>query len=76
MSLVGHQPPPIFRRGPAPLVRLIVLVSICLAMLVADIKFRYLEVLRQGLSVVTYPLQMAAAAPADPLPFKRLLGYS
>lgn len=65
MSLVGHQPPPIFRRGPAPLVRLIVLVSICLAMLVADIKFRYLEVLRQGLSVVTYPLQMAAAAPAD-----------
>lgn len=65
MSLVGHQAPPIFRRGPAPLVRLILLVSICLAMLVADIKYRYLDVLRQGLSVVTYPLQMAAAAPAD-----------
>jgi rod shape-determining protein MreC len=65
MSLVGHQAPPIFRRGPAPLVRLILLVSICLAMLVADIKYRYLDVLRQGISVVTYPLQMAAAAPAD-----------
>ena len=65
MSFVGHQPPPIFRRGPAPLVRLLVLVSICLAMLVADLRFRYLEVLRQGLSVVTYPLQMAAAKPAD-----------
>lgn len=65
MSLVGHQAPPIFRRGPTPLVRLIVFVSICLAMMVADIKYRYVDVLRQGLSVVTYPLQMAAAAPAD-----------
>ncbi|THF62104.1 rod shape-determining protein MreC [Pseudothauera rhizosphaerae] len=65
MSLVGHQAPPIFRRGPTPLARLILLVSICLAMMVADIKFRYLDVLRQGISVVTYPLQMAAAAPAD-----------
>ncbi len=65
MSLVGHQPPPIFRRGLAPLARLLVFVAICLAMLVADLRFRYLEVLRNGLSVVTYPLQMAAATPAD-----------
>jgi rod shape-determining protein MreC len=65
MSFVGHQPPPIFRRGPAPLARLFVFVSICLVMLVADLRFRYLEVLRHGLSVVTYPLQMAAATPAD-----------
>ncbi|AUL98777.1 rod shape-determining protein MreC [Rhodocyclaceae bacterium] len=65
MSLVGHQAPPIFRRGPSPLVRLILFVSICLAMLVADIKYRYLDVLRQAISVVTYPLQRAAAAPAD-----------
>lgn len=65
MSLVGHKPPPIFRRGPAPLVRLLALVSVCLALLVADLRFRYLEVFRHGLSVVTYPLQMAAATPAD-----------
>ncbi len=45
--------------------RLLVLVSVCLVMLVADLRFRYLEVVRQGLSVVTYPLQMLAAAPAD-----------
>lgn len=45
--------------------RLFVLVSVCLAMLVADLRFRYLDVFRQGLSVVTYPLQMAAATPAD-----------
>ncbi len=31
----------------------------------ADLRFRYLEVMRNALSVVTYPLQMAAATPAD-----------
>jgi rod shape-determining protein MreC len=65
MSLVGHQSPPIFKPGATPLVRLFALVSVCLALLVADLRFRYLEVIRQGLSVVTYPLQMGAAAPVD-----------
>lgn len=65
MPLVGHQPPPIFRRGPAPLARLFVFVALYLALLVADLRFRYLEVLRNALSVVTYPLQMAASTPAD-----------
>ncbi|MER2553061.1 MAG: rod shape-determining protein MreC [Thauera sp.] len=65
MSLVGHQPPPIFRRGPAPLARLFVFVAVCLALLAADLRFRYLEVMRNALSVVTYPLQMAASTPAD-----------
>ncbi len=39
--------------------------SVCLVLLIADLRFGYLEVLRQGLSVLTYPLQMAAAKPAD-----------
>ena len=65
MSLIGHSVPPIFRRGPAPLVRLMVFVAIALTMLVADLKFRYLEVMRQSLSVILYPVEMAAATPAD-----------
>ncbi|MCM8567250.1 rod shape-determining protein MreC [Thauera linaloolentis] len=65
MSLVGHQPPPIFKRGLAPIARLSVFVAVCLVLLVADLRFRYLEVMRNALSVVTYPLQMAAATPAD-----------
>jgi rod shape-determining protein MreC len=65
MSLAGHQSPPIFKQGPTPLLRLFVLVSVCLALLVADLRFRYLEVVRQAVSVATWPLQMAAAAPAD-----------
>ncbi len=65
MSFSGHQTPPIFRRGPAPLVRLLLFVAVCLLLLVADLRFRYLEVMRNALSVITYPLQMAAATPAD-----------
>ena len=65
MSFVGHQPPPIFKRGPAPVARLFAFVAICLVLLVADLRFRYLEVVRNAMSVVTYPLQMAAATPAD-----------
>jgi len=47
------------------LARLFVFVALCLVLLVADLRFRYLEVLRNALSVVTYPLQMAASTPAD-----------
>ena len=65
MSFVGHQPPPIFKRGPAPIARLFAFVTVCLVLLVADLRFRYLEVMRDALSVVTYPVQMAAATPAD-----------
>lgn len=65
MSLAGHQSPPIFKRGPTATARLLVLVAICLALLVADLRFRYLEVVRQAVSVVTHPLQLVAAAPVD-----------
>lgn len=65
MSVVGHQAPPIFKRGLAPLARLSLFIIICLMLLIADLRFRYLEVMRNALSVVTHPLQMAAATPAD-----------
>lgn len=67
MSVVGHQPPPFFKRGPAPLAKLFVLVSLSLTLLVVDHRFRYLELLRQVVSVVTAPLQMAAARPVASL---------
>ncbi len=34
-------------------------------MLVADLRFRYLEVVRQAISVAVYPLEMLAATPAE-----------
>lgn len=60
-----HSPPPFFKRGPAPLVRLFFFASMSLALLVLDARFRYAEGLRGGLALVAYPLQVAATAPVD-----------
>ncbi|MDT3737411.1 MAG: rod shape-determining protein MreC [Denitratisoma sp.] len=65
MSVVGHQPPPFFKRGPAPLARLVFFVTLSLALLVLDLKYRYLEMARQGVAVALYPLQRAAYTPVD-----------
>jgi hypothetical protein len=49
----------------APLAKLVFFVIVSLALLVSDLNLRYLDAFRQGLSVLAYPLQMAAATPAD-----------
>ena len=63
--MVGHSPPPFFKRGPAPLAKLVFFVIVSLALLLSDLNLRYLDGFRQGRSVLAYPLQMAAATPAD-----------
>lgn len=63
MSVVGHPPPPFFRRGPALLARFVFFVTLSLALLVVDLRLKYLEVLRQAIGVITYPLQRAAYTP-------------
>ena len=63
--MVRHSPPPFFQRGPAPLAKLVFFVIVSLALLISDLNLRYLDAFRQGLSVLAYPLQMAAATPAD-----------
>ncbi|MDR2689513.1 MAG: rod shape-determining protein MreC, partial [Azoarcus sp.] len=65
MAFADSPNTPIFQRSLAPRARLLIMVAICLAMLVADLRFRYLEMLRQGLSVLVYPLQMIAAEPVN-----------
>lgn len=65
MSVVGHQPPPFFKRGPAPLTRLVFFVSLSLALLIVDLQFKYLEFLRLSIAVVTYPLQRVAYFPVQ-----------
>ena len=40
------------------------LVSVSVVLLVADLRFRYLEVVRQAVSVAIYPLERVAATPA------------
>ena len=60
---MDHTPPPFFKRGPAPLVRLFFFASLSLALLVIDARFRYVEGLRSWLALAAYPLQQIAMAP-------------
>ena len=65
MSVVGHQPPPFFHRGPAPFARLLFFVALSLLLLVLDLRFHTLELARQVVAVATYPLQRLASAPLE-----------
>lgn len=68
-----HQPPPFFKRGPAPLVRLAFFASLSVALLVIDARFRYAETLRSALASAAYPLQSFAAVPGHFL--ERISGF-
>ncbi|HZV53597.1 MAG TPA: rod shape-determining protein MreC [Rhodocyclaceae bacterium] len=65
MSVVGHSPPPFFKRGPAPLARLLFFVSLSIVLLVADLRFHTLEWARLGAATVLWPLQRFAYLPVD-----------
>lgn len=60
-----HSPPPFFKRGPAPLVRLAFFASLSIALLVLDARFKYTEALRSIIAVAAYPLQQVATAPGQ-----------
>ncbi len=65
MSVVGHAPPPFFKRGPAPLVRLAFFVSLSLVLLVADLRFHTLEWARLAVATAAWPLQRITGMPID-----------
>ena len=65
MSVVGHAPPPFFKRGPAPLVRLAFFVSLSLILLVADLRFHTLEWARLAVATAAWPLQRVTGIPID-----------
>ena len=60
-----HSPPPFFKRGPAPLVRLAFFASLSVALLVADARFKYAESIRGVIGIAAYPLQQIATAPGQ-----------
>lgn len=65
MSVVGHSPPPFFRRGPAPLARLVFFVSVSIVLMVVDLRFKTLEWVRLAVATAGWPLQRAAYLPID-----------
>jgi len=65
MSVVGQQPPPFFKRGPAPLARLAFFLALSLLLLVLDLRYHTLEMSRQVVAIVAYPLQRLTYAPVE-----------
>ncbi len=65
MSVAGHSPPPFFRRGPAPLARLSFFVVLSVALLVIDLRFKTLEMVRLAVATAAWPLQQLAFVPID-----------
>lgn len=59
-----HTPPPFFKTGPSALARLLIFAVLSLALLVTDARFKYLNTLREVASIIIYPLQRIAIAPA------------
>jgi len=57
-------PPPFFNTGPSALARLLIFAVLSLALLVADARFKYLTTLRETASIIVYPIQRIAMAPA------------
>lgn len=59
-----NQPLRFFNRGPSPAVRLVFFALLSLLLLFVDVRYRYLESIRSGLSVLVYPLQRLVTAPS------------
>lgn len=57
--------PRFFRHGPSLLVRLGFFVMLSLVLMAVDTRFKFLAEVRQGFSVVVYPLQKLANVPAS-----------
>lgn len=60
-----YSPPPFFKRGPSPLARLTLFIALSVLLLITDARYRYLGALRDTASLVLYPLQVVATAPAS-----------
>jgi rod shape-determining protein MreC len=63
--MLHNDPPPFFHRGPSPSARLAFFALLSIALLFADTRFRYLEDIRKGVTIVINPLQRAALWPGE-----------
>ncbi|CAH1203215.1 Cell shape-determining protein MreC [Candidatus Nitrotoga sp. BS] len=59
-----NQPLRFFNRGPSPAVRLVFFALLSLLLLFVDVRYRYLESIRSGLSGLVHPLQRLVTTPS------------
>lgn len=60
---IGHAPPPFFKRGPAPLVRLSFFLAFAVFLMAADVRFKMLDPARAALAALLWPVQQAIMLP-------------
>jgi rod shape-determining protein MreC len=65
MVSTDNETPPFFKRGLPPSARASLYLALSFAMLISDLRMHYLDGTRQALAVLAYPLQFAAATPAE-----------
>ena len=61
----GHVPPPFFKRGPAPLIRLVFFAGLSVALMVADLRLNMIEPARIAVAALLWPLQKAVMLPVE-----------
>lgn len=65
LGTLDRTPPPFFRQGPSALSKLVFFSALALFLMVADVRFRWLEPLRAAFAVALLPAQRALAVPVD-----------
>ncbi|MCX7898128.1 MAG: rod shape-determining protein MreC [Rhodocyclaceae bacterium] len=63
--VAGHTPPPFFKRGPAPVMRLALYLALSLLLVAADLRFALLSPLRQAVAAIFWPIQRALLLPVE-----------
>lgn len=62
---MGHAPPPFFKRGPAPLARLVFFLALAIILMAVDLRFKTLEPARAAVAALLWPLQKAVMLPVE-----------
>lgn len=62
---MDRAPPPFFRQGLSANVRLALFALLAIALLVIDVRWRALDIIRAGVGTVMHPVQRALLAPRD-----------
>jgi rod shape-determining protein MreC len=65
IGTLGHQPPPFFRQGVPPWVKLALCVILAVLLMLGDVRWGIAQPLRMVVSVLIYPLQALALAPIE-----------
>ncbi len=62
-----YSPPPLFKQGASARAKMLLFALLAVALLLADARLHALSLIRQGVGIALYPLQVAAILPRDAL---------